>query len=113
MTAVPLRLSVKDRPGAGPWIRSALGEVSAGPAKLADPAGLPAQHRVLVPKYQEFGVLGHLTPGQHHQTTEQTANEQVDDRKDHLAMIPTRLAAQARSSNRAPQGCSCNPGTQR
>jgi hypothetical protein len=32
MTAVPLRLSVKDRPGAGPWIRSALGEVSAGPA---------------------------------------------------------------------------------
>jgi hypothetical protein len=70
---------------------------------VADPAGLAAQHRVLVPKYQELGVLGHLTPGQYHQTTEQTANEQVDDRKVHSAMIPTRLAAQARSSNRAPQ----------
>jgi hypothetical protein len=71
---------------------------------VADPAGPAAQHRVLVPEYQEFGVLGHLTPGQHHQTAEQTANEQVDDREDHSAMIPTRLAAQARSSNRAPQG---------
>jgi hypothetical protein len=70
---------------------------------VADPAGLAAQHRVLVPVYQEFGVLGHLTPGYYHQTTEQTANEQVDDRKDHSAMIPTRLAAQARSTNRAPQ----------
>jgi hypothetical protein len=71
------------------------------------PRGCP--HRVLVPKYQEFGVLGHLTPGQHHQTTEQTANEQVDARKDHLAMIPTRLAAQARSSNRAPQASQPSP----
>ena len=34
---------------------------------------------------------------------EQTANEQVDDGEDHSAMIPTRLAALARSSNRAPQ----------
>src|ERR1700722_6458754 len=32
MTAVPFRLSVKDRPGAGPWIRSALGEISDSPA---------------------------------------------------------------------------------
>ena len=70
---------------------------------VADPAGLAAQYRVLVPEYQEFGVLGHLTPGQYHQATEQTANKQVDDRKDHSAMIPTRLPAQARSSNRAPQ----------
>ena len=69
---------------------------------VADPADLAAQHRVLVPEHQEFGVLGHLTPGQHHQTAEQTANEQVDDREDHSAMIPTRLPAQARSSNRAP-----------
>ena len=53
---------------------------------VADPAGLAAQYRVLVPEYQEFGVLGHLTPGQYHQTTEQTANKQVDDRKDHSAM---------------------------
>ena len=80
---------------------------------VADPAGLAAQHRVLVPKYQELGVLGHLTPGQYHQTTEQTANEQVDDRKDHSAMIPTRLAAQARSSNRAPHGQQHRVGDQR
>ena len=58
---------------------------------VADPAGLAAQYRVLVAEYQEFGVLGHLTPGQDHQTTEQAANKQVDDRKDHSAMIPTRL----------------------
>jgi hypothetical protein len=30
---------------------------------VADPAGLAAQHRVLVPEYQEFGILGQLTPG--------------------------------------------------
>jgi hypothetical protein len=70
---------------------------------VADPADLAAQHRVLVPEHQELGVLGHLTLGQHHQTAEQTANEQVDDREDHSAMISTRLAAQTRSSSRAPQ----------
>jgi hypothetical protein len=46
----------------------------------------------------------HLTPGQHHQTAKQTTHEQVDDRKDHSAMIPTREAAQTRSSNRALVG---------
>ncbi len=71
---------------------------------VADPADLAAQDRVLVPEHQEPGVPGHLTPGQHHQTAEQTANEQVDDREDHSAMIPTRLSARARSSNRAPHG---------
>jgi hypothetical protein len=55
-----------------------------------------------VPEHQELGILGHLTPGQHHLTAEQTANEQVDDREHHSAMIPTRLPAQAGSSNRAP-----------
>ena len=70
---------------------------------VADPADLAAQHRVLVPQHQEFGILGHLTPGQHHQAAEQATHEQVDDRKDHSAMIPARQAAQARSSNRAPQ----------
>jgi hypothetical protein len=34
---------------------------------VADPADLAAQHRVLVPEHQELGILGHLTPGQHHQ----------------------------------------------
>ena len=69
-----------------------------------EPADLAAQHRVLVPQYQEFGILGHLTPGQHHHTAQEAAREQVDNRADHSAMIPTRQAAQVRSSNRAPQG---------
>jgi hypothetical protein len=30
-----------------------------------------------VPEHQEFGILGHLTPGQHHQPAEQAAHEQV------------------------------------
>jgi len=30
---------------------------------VADPADLAAQHRVLVPEHQQFGILGHLTPG--------------------------------------------------
>ncbi len=57
---------------------------------VADPADLAAQHRVLVPEHQESGILGHLAPGQHHQTVEQAARDQVDDREDHSAMIPTR-----------------------
>jgi hypothetical protein len=54
---------------------------------VADPADLAAQHRVLVPEYQQLGVLGHLPPGQHHQAAQQTAHEQVDSREDHSAMI--------------------------
>ncbi len=46
---------------------------------VADPADLTAQHRILVPEHQQFGILGHLTPGQHHQAAEQTAREQVDN----------------------------------
>ena len=69
---------------------------------VADPADLAAKHRVLVPEHQELGVLGHLTPGQHHLAAEPTANELVAHRDDHSAMIPTRLPAQAGTSNRAP-----------
>ena len=70
---------------------------------VADPADLAAQDRVLMPEHQEFDVLGHLAPGQRHQAAEQTTHEQVGDRNDHSAMIPTQQAAQAGSSNRAPQ----------
>jgi hypothetical protein len=73
---------------------------------LADPADLTAQHHVLVPQNQEFGILGHLTPGQHHQAAQQTAHKQVDGREDHSGMIPARQAVQARSSNRAPTNSS-------
>jgi len=53
----------------------------------ADPAGLPAQHRVLVPEHQQFGVLERTTPGEQHQSAEQAADEQAGDREDHPAMI--------------------------
>ena len=32
---------------------------------VADMADLAAQHRVLLPDHQEFGILGRLTAGQH------------------------------------------------
>lgn len=41
--------------------------------------------------------------GPHHQASEQAARNQVDDREDHPAMISNLPAAEARSSNRAPQ----------
>ena len=61
-------------------------------------------------EHQEFGVLGHLAPGQHRQAAQQTTDEQLDDRNDHSAMIPARQAAQAGSSNRAPQDRLQRPG---
>jgi hypothetical protein len=70
---------------------------------ITNPADLAAQQRVLVPQHQKLGILEHLPPGQHCQAAQQAANEQVDDRNDHSAMIPGRQSAQARSSNRAPR----------
>ena len=70
---------------------------------VADLADLAAQDRVLVPEHQQFGVLGHLTPGQHLEAGEQTACDQVDARGDHSGMISARKPGQARSNNRAPQ----------
>ena len=51
--------------------------------------------RVLEP-HTEFGILGRLTPGQQHQTAEQTAREQVGDGEDHSAMISAGKTGQAR-----------------
>jgi hypothetical protein len=50
---------------------------TAGRWLVADPADLAAQDRVLVPEHQGFGILGYLTPGQHHQAVEQAARDQV------------------------------------
>jgi hypothetical protein len=63
-----------------------------------------------VAEHQEFGVLGHLAPGQHRQAAQHTTDEQVDDRNDHSAMIPARQVAQAGSSNRAPQDPGADTG---
>ena len=46
---------------------------------IADPAGLPAQHCILVPQDQQLRFLGSLAPGQQHQAAEQAAREQVGD----------------------------------
>jgi hypothetical protein len=59
---------------------------------------MAAQHRVLVPQHQQFGILGHLAPGQHHQAAEQTAHGQVEEREDHSAVISAHQATQARFS---------------
>ena len=71
----------------------------------ADAADLAAQDRVLVPQDQELGILGHLTPGQHHEAAEQAAHKQVDGREDHSGMISPRKTPPATpiSSNRALQ----------
>jgi hypothetical protein len=56
-----------------------------------------------VPEHQGFGIIGQLTPGQHHQAAQQMARQQVAHRDHHSAMISARKAGQARSNNRAPQ----------
>jgi hypothetical protein len=40
-----------------------------------------------MPQYQQFGILGHLPPGQHHQAAEQATREHIDNREHHPAMI--------------------------
>ena len=70
---------------------------------VTDPADLAAQDRVLVPKHQQFGVLGHPVPRQHRQAAEQAAYVQVENGNDHSEMIPAGNSDQARSNNRAPQ----------
>ena len=57
---------------------------------VADAADLAAQDRALVPQDQELGILGHLTPGQHHEAAEQAAHKQVDSREDHSGAISPR-----------------------
>ena len=63
---------------------------------VADPADLAAQHRVLVPEHQQLGILGHLTPGQHHQAVEQAAHEQVADSRRSLSDDPSSQDCPAR-----------------
>ena len=43
------------------------------PAGSGPRADLAAQHRVLVPGREEFGILGHLAPGEHYHAAEQAA----------------------------------------
>jgi hypothetical protein len=61
---------------------------------VADSADLAAQHRVLVPERQEFGIFARFALGRHHQTSEQAASEQADSREDHPAMMSARRPGQ-------------------
>jgi hypothetical protein len=68
---------------------------------LRHESDLAAQHGILVPQHQEFGVVGQLAPAQHDHAAEQAAHHQVSDREENPAMISARRPA--RSNNRAPQ----------
>ena len=79
------------------------------PQLVADAADLAAQDRVLVPQDQELGILGHLTPGQHHGAAEQAAHKQVDGREDHSGMISPRKTPPA-TPDRVIEPCRITDG---
>ena len=94
-----------DRPGQGREPEPAGWLAGSGPGRLA---GAVPRFR---PEHQQFGVLGRITPGVHHQRAEQAAHQQVDTgrrprRSSSDDLNPedcTGNRAEARSCNRAPQ----------
>jgi hypothetical protein len=52
------------------------------------PAGVPAQHRVLVPEHQQLGVLRAVPADHQDSQAEQPAHHQADDLHQHLASQP-------------------------
>jgi hypothetical protein len=71
--------------------------------RLSSDRGLAAQHRVLVLQNQEFGILGHLTPGSAPSGSPADGAQAGRWPRGSLRDIPARQTVQARSSNRAPQ----------
>ena len=56
---------------------------------VSDPAGVAAQHRVLVPEHQQLSIL-RLVPAEHQDSeAEYPANQQVDDLEQHPASQPS------------------------
>ena len=53
--------------------------------------GLTAQHLVLVAQHEQLGVLGQIRPDQHRQQAEQAPQQAVDERQQHLEMVPATL----------------------
>jgi D-alanyl-D-alanine dipeptidase len=49
---------------------------------------LTAQHLVLMAQRQQLGVLGQVRPEQHHQQVQQAHHKAVDERQQHLEMVP-------------------------
>jgi hypothetical protein len=62
-------------------------------------------NRILVSQHQEFGIFGHPTLGQHHQTTQQTAHKQINGREDRSGMIPVPARPSKPHSVIEPTGC--------
>jgi len=71
-----------DRDQTSPWI--ALASMFVG--QRLDKWAAVGAYRVLMPQHQQLRILGHLTPGQHHQAAEHATREQIDDREDHPAI---------------------------
>ena len=67
---------------------------------VADAADLVAQDCVLLLQDRELGILGHLTPCQHHEAAEQAAYKQVDRREHHSGMISPRKTPPATTPDR-------------
>jgi hypothetical protein len=63
-------------------------------------AELTAQHLVLMAQHEQLGVLGQIRPDQHHQQAEQTAQQAIGERQQHLEMVPATplITQQNRSS---------------
>jgi hypothetical protein len=56
-------------------------------ALVVHPGDLVAQHGVLVPQHQQFGVLTQISPHQHSGQAEHTAHEPIQDRQQHPTII--------------------------
>lgn len=75
------------------------------------PAGVPAQHRVLMPEHEQLGILSPVTAEHQDSQAEYPARQLIDDLEQHPASQPSlqsscRQTAQVttQSSNRAAHG---------
>jgi hypothetical protein len=59
------------------------------PGVIPHPAGVPAQHRGLVPEHQQLGALLPVPADHQHGQAEQPAHQQADDLERHLASQPS------------------------
>jgi PAS domain-containing protein len=56
---------------------------------VTHPAGVAAQHRVLVPEHEQLSILGQIPAEHEGSEAEYPANQQVDDLEQHSASQPS------------------------
>ena len=56
---------------------------------ILHPAGVPAQHRVLVPEHEQFSILRPVAAEQHDRQAEHPARQQIDDLEQHPPSQPS------------------------